>query len=43
MTKTILEKHMHGSKAFRNGDKSVEFLFKKLPLDHASENDGAAP
>ena len=39
MTKTILEKHMHGSIAFRNGDQGAEFTVK-LPLGKAAGEDG---
>jgi len=41
MTKTILEKHMHGTIAFRNGNQGAEFTVR-LPLDHAFEDNGGA-
>ncbi len=39
MTKTILEKHMRGSIAFRNGERGAEFTVT-LPLDNTSEDNG---
>jgi len=42
MTKTILEKHMHGTIAFRNGDQGAEFTIE-LPLDISADGRGVLP